>query len=1162
MSVSLSTSTPKFPSEMEGKLRSVRWRHATLTIVRAMAAAWFVLTMLMFCSVVLDWLFPFMNNSVRVLMTSSTLLVSAVTLFVLAWKQVRNALGWDRAASSVDDEIPQLEQRWRTVASVLKRDPATLTAVEKAMADQVTSEAVAMGRVVEPRRITPPASPRKALIAAMLSTIIWIGLYAVFPVYVSVLLKRFWSPTNNLTATQLASLTGDQFVPRGQKIEVLTQLTGVRRSGAVLLVRDQDGEEQQYRMHANDGSPGQFAHTLRVDDTLTYRVRSGDGQTDWHQLSAIDYPEIDEIQFAIEFPDYTEREPIHRDRMPRRLKVVQGSTVDLAIKSSEPIEQLLVALESKPTRTAGTSAGDSDGSQTIYELSKDDKGWYRFRIQLLNDVILRPQLFSPHGLENRQRLFSRIEVIADKPPVARVVSPTDEMAVAFDEMLEIQFEAHDDHGIASAELVIYDESRKDAKGNPVILEVKDIPLGDQQMARHLMGKTELDLAALNLTEKSEISYSIRVTDNRDVRSTNQGSEDPRMQVANQERPSESTSDIESKDEAKLASKESSANAPSDGPTEAKDDLATMLEYPKTDGEALRTEERHASQHPLENLPTDPSAGDNRSTDPSTETSIAQAQRKDETTGPSVEDVAEDGATSPETNAAKDLNEGMVESNVAIDPESETKSTDHAAPAIAVSQEQKTESSSAARTTDLNEPTEESAGAVEPTDIASNSRRDGERSNNDENKRGRIQSERDRTAMDSDPKTERTSNQTGQPPRQDQQTDRIAQTQGSNRQPPPAFALDRQSNRSGQNTLTGRRRLKITERLAALASASDGPNEKLEVRENVVAIDGMLADIETALQQLADRSIADSDRGEQFRRVDAALGNVETYVADLREQTRENQYAFVGLQMVDITRTHVTPARDRVFAAIQRPNASDADAAVSLQHVVRSRELLAALLKRYDRVQQERKLKKALDESVTMYEVYLEKRRMLLREARQNLNPLQRKMAIIEVDQEYLDRLAEVLQLRRQMMDEFAAMLGDDPRLLSRYMELVKRRGKSLRDRLTEISQRQYEATEEALGWLQIDPTQKQDLWMIYIELRLAQATDLAKDSAELAERTEKQLPLEMHKDAGTAAELIRQAKKVAAIARQVSFDAEQWLQPKGDPAELRAMLLRANSLVG
>src|SRR3569623_1276968 len=90
------------------------------------------------------------------------------------------------------------------------------------------------------------------------------------------------------------------------------------------------------------------------------------------------------------------------------------------------------------------------------------------------------------------------------------------MAVAVDEVIDIKFEAHDDIGIATAELVVYDESAKDEKGEPKILAVKEIELGDQELARHVMGITKLDLKELNLREGTNISYAIRVADNRDL----------------------------------------------------------------------------------------------------------------------------------------------------------------------------------------------------------------------------------------------------------------------------------------------------------------------------------------------------------------------------------------------------------------------------------------------------------------------------------------------------------------------------------------------------------------------------------------------------------------------------------------------------------------------
>ncbi|MFG0332248.1 MAG: hypothetical protein ACF8TS_02705 [Maioricimonas sp. JB049] len=346
--------------------------------------------------------------------------------------------------------------------------------------------------------------------------------------------------------------------------------------------------------------------------------------------------------------------------------------------------------------------------------------------------------------------------------------------------------------------------------------------------------------------------------------------------------------------------------------------------------------------------------------------------------------------------------------------------------------------------------------------------------------------------------------------------------------------------AGQDTETVRRRLKITARLSAVAEATARSEERSGVRGRVVQIDALLAIAETSLRRLVDRQIPDADRSDQFRLLDEQLGDVETAIADLREETREHRFVFVGLQMAEIGRLHVTPARDRVFIGIREPLGSD-NSSLALNHVVRAREMLAALLKRYDRVARDEELAETLEETVEMYEVYVEKTHQLLREARQNRNPLSRQMAVVEVDQAYLDRFAEVLQMRREVVAEFARMLSDDPRLLSRYLDLIRRRQNSLRDRLTELAERQDEIARELSGWQQVDPAQQDNLWTIVAELRTHSATPLAKDAAELEERIEQSMPLQLPRDEGTARQIIAHAQRIAQLARQITFDVETFV---------------------
>ncbi|MCA9222463.1 MAG: hypothetical protein KDA71_19185, partial [Planctomycetales bacterium] len=281
--MSTTISTRRFPSAIEGKLRSVRWRHAALAIAFAVSFSIGILLVLMVLSMVIDWLFPFAPFGLRWAMTAGTLVAAVATAAWLGIAPVRRALHWHRAANAVDGDIPELEERWSTVASLSARNRSNDSPVQQAMASQVISEAIAMERIVQPRRVAPPVSLRPALIVASIGIALLTILYLLNPPQTSVLLHRFWSPLSNITATQLTSVTGDQFVPRGDSVELVTELVGVPRSNATLTVSHTDGSIETYRLRPNDAAPETFVQAIRVDESLSYRVRAGDAQTPWHQ---------------------------------------------------------------------------------------------------------------------------------------------------------------------------------------------------------------------------------------------------------------------------------------------------------------------------------------------------------------------------------------------------------------------------------------------------------------------------------------------------------------------------------------------------------------------------------------------------------------------------------------------------------------------------------------------------------------------------------------------------------------------------------------------------------------------------------------------------------------------------------------------------------------
>ncbi|MCG8650567.1 MAG: hypothetical protein MI861_12095, partial [Pirellulales bacterium] len=132
--MSASISNHKLPAAIEGKLCSVRWRHALLAAARSLAIGTCVLICLMILSMAIDWAFPFMDVAARIMLTLGTLAATTIVLAAVGIRPILIALGWDQAASAVDDEIPELEERWSTVASLAARDQASETPVARAMA--------------------------------------------------------------------------------------------------------------------------------------------------------------------------------------------------------------------------------------------------------------------------------------------------------------------------------------------------------------------------------------------------------------------------------------------------------------------------------------------------------------------------------------------------------------------------------------------------------------------------------------------------------------------------------------------------------------------------------------------------------------------------------------------------------------------------------------------------------------------------------------------------------------------------------------------------------------------------------------------------------------------------------------------------------------------
>lgn len=1189
--MSQADSTRVLPSTMEDKLARIIRRQATLSLLRAVAIGASVLFVSMVVAMLIDWQLTLFSTGIRTALTATSLLLSLAALLLAGLPALAASFRRITAAASADAALPQLEERWQTVVgAAISGRHASATAT--AMLQQVTSEAVAIGRVVQPQRVADPKLLHNSLkVLAACAALLLTFLATNWP-HTSVLLRRFLAPGANITATTVNCSTGDVTVARGEFVDLVANVRGLRRETAELTIARADSPPENVELGADKRIADRFAHRMPADDTFRYRVRAGDGQTEWHTVTVVDYPELAEVRLTIVAPAYLHRPNVEKTIFPGRLKVMQGSVLQLRMRPKAPLRRLVLSVTPETD-----SEGQPRAKAQTYELVADNDGSYRFDLRLTGNLSISPHLWNAHGLTNQDRTVCRIQVIADNAPVARVLTPTDEMSVAADDVVDIKFEVLDDHGISKAELVVYDESAREEGMPAPVLKVLPIPLENQQLAKHVVGTTQLDLKQLDLKPGTRVSYAVRVTDNRAVENEHPSAVKPKMPATDgsedsQPSSAESIAGGPSKDDAERTPGESGpvsestaakgsdqepanvadtgkppgteafSGLPDSDPTEKSDELTQPSRgdgtQPSSDKNAV-AEARSGNEMPREGAKTKDSPS-GRETDRTTIISSDSNGTSSPDGKPDASDTTDQAAevstdqpaeasgkprrqrsSKPQPTVVKDGVAATPTMSTGVDKSRSSNGPADALPSVAPSSspdKAKPAPNEVAPPVDTPKPGESKPGVSGPKDSPANDQPTADTT--------RTPDDADELPKPSEPGKSPGGNSA-------QREYKTSSNPEHAPPPPPAIAMSSQQSESGQSGESNRPTLKITERLYAVAEARESLRaETGNVREQMVEIDGLLADTEKGLTRIVNREVPDNDHSAGYTQLDKQLGTVEGKVSALRKDTSDGQFAFVGLQMLDIGRSHVTPAREQVFAAIREPvSASSGGSRAALQQIVRARELLAALLKRYDRVAREKQLADALRDGVKMYEVYVEKMQELMREARQNQNPLERKMAVIEVDQEYLDRYAEVLTMRRDMLTEFGRILGDDPRLLARYLDLVKRRRTSLRDQLSELAKRQAETYTELSGWQVANATQREDLWNQAIELRLQSSTQLARDSAELGERIEKQFPLVLEAAQPTSAKVIALGREITALSRGISLEAKRQIRESDAAYDLR-----------
>ena len=151
------SSAALLPSAMEQKLAQISRRQATICVLRSIAIGASVLIAAMVVAMLIDWQWTLFDTGIRAALTITAVLLAAAALLATGVPPLRSVLKRLHAATDADAEIPQLEERWQTVVTMSASNRRQTSPMATAMLRQVTSEAVAIGRIVQPGQVAHPA---------------------------------------------------------------------------------------------------------------------------------------------------------------------------------------------------------------------------------------------------------------------------------------------------------------------------------------------------------------------------------------------------------------------------------------------------------------------------------------------------------------------------------------------------------------------------------------------------------------------------------------------------------------------------------------------------------------------------------------------------------------------------------------------------------------------------------------------------------------------------------------------------------------------------------------------------------------------------------------------------------------------------------------------
>ncbi|MFM7164761.1 MAG: hypothetical protein ACKO3T_05900 [Planctomycetaceae bacterium] len=437
------------------RLQQFGQRRRMLLTVRGFSAGLSTFLLCLGFAAAVDW-YWLLTDVQRWILSACVYVPGLLAAWLACGRQLFRAPASDEIAMHVEQTEPQLREKLLAAVELAADDPAGLHDSPMFRSLLQGEVAARMGKV-QPSAVLPFRLVAKWTAVALVIAAIFLSLLAAPDPRFRQLAVRTILPMANLARVSrvqvqiLQPIPHSLLLPEDETAAVIVQTSGGAVSRAVLESKSETAGVVRYDMQPQAES--RFAANLRLEQgAVEYRILAGDAITQWHRITTRPRPRVEQFTKLLQFPDYSQLEPVSSSGEDGHLQALQGTVARLTIQPSQPVsaaELRLDPLNSEepvviplvPLEQQGSGTKRVAGGLWTAAVPIQDPGTYR--VHLVSQETGFENVFSPrYEIRPQPDLIPRTGFV-DQQQTTLLLPP--------DDILQLRAMAEDDLPLVSLE---------------------------------------------------------------------------------------------------------------------------------------------------------------------------------------------------------------------------------------------------------------------------------------------------------------------------------------------------------------------------------------------------------------------------------------------------------------------------------------------------------------------------------------------------------------------------------------------------------------------------------------------------------------------------------------------------------------------------------------